>query len=219
MSVLKRIARLWGGGLLLPGLLTGCSTTGTSWWKIDNCATVPPGAQPAPVGTYVRRFNDVQAAKAEADDFVIYKFEWYQGGDELGPYGRYHINEIIKRLPFVPFPVMIQAHSVDAELNEARRCHIVNILRLSGVPEAEQRVVIGFPEAEGLYGEEAELAYLRMLQGQQALGGFGGAFSPFGASFNAFSPFGGFGGFGPFGGLGTTGTFGSFGLFGGPYGY
>src|SRR5262245_62164584 len=97
-------------GLLLPGLLSGCATTGYHSCCVDNCATVPPGAQPAPNGTYVRRFRDLEAAKAEADDFVIYKHEWFMGGKELGPYGTYHVNEIVKRLPFVPFPVMLQAH-------------------------------------------------------------------------------------------------------------
>lgn len=206
-------------GLLAPSLLPGCS-----WWNlcVDNCATVPPGAQPAPNGTYVRRVQEVQAAKAEADDFVVYKYEWYLGGCELGPFGKYHLNEMIKRLPFVPFPILIQAHTLDGQLNEQRRCHIVQALALNGIPDAEQRVVIGFPEAEGLYGDEAPRIYAQMITEQTGFnllqGGFGNNnfFSNFGFGNAGFG--GGFGG--GYGGLGGYGGFGNYGGYGGyPGGY
>jgi hypothetical protein len=205
---------LAGAGLLLPAVIAGCQHL--SPCCIDNCATVPKGAQPAPNGTYVHRVQEIQAAKAEADDFVIYKYEWCMGGSELGPFGKYHLNEMIKRLPFVPFPILIQAHTLDGELNEARRCYIVRALQLNGIPDAEQRVLLGFPEAEGLYGDEAERIYLQMLTPGGGLGfgvgGFGGGFGSFG--FGGFGgPFGGFGGLGfgasPFFGGGGIGTFGT----------
>ena len=103
----KRRKRGWlaRASLILPGLLAGCCH---SPWCVDNCSTIPPGALPAPPGTYINRFRDVQAAKAEADDFTVYKHEWYMNGKELGPYGRWHLNEMLKRLPGVPFPVVIE---------------------------------------------------------------------------------------------------------------
>jgi hypothetical protein len=114
----------------------------------------------------------MQIDKAEADDFVIYKHEWYMGGKELGPYGRYHIQLIARRIPSVPFPVMIQV-TEDASLNEARRKAVVRMLQDAGVADAEQRVVLGYPEAEGLYGEEAEQAFQRMIQLNQSPFGLG----------------------------------------------
>ncbi|MCS6977851.1 MAG: hypothetical protein NZM31_12715 [Gemmatales bacterium] len=188
-------------GLLAPSLMSGCATT---WHDccVDNCATIPPGAQPAPNGTYVQRFRDVQAAKAEADDFVIYKYEWSYGTAELGPFGQYHVNEMVKRLPFVPFPVLIQAHTTDGELNQRRREYVVRLLEMNGIADAEQRVVLGFPEAEGLYGEEAPRIYGMMLMPQTGMfGGLGG----FGL--------GGWGGFGGLGGFGFPGWGGGFGGF------
>jgi hypothetical protein len=207
-------------GMTAPLFITGCASTG-NWWNIDNCATIPPGAQPAPLGTYVHRFQDVQAAKAEADDFVIYKYEWRPNSPVLSPFGMYHINEIIKRLPFVPFPVMIQVNEVDGQLNEARRCAIVQALTMNGIPDAETRVILGFPEAEGLFGEEAENLYPQLISdfnpffgaglGGNGLfgGGFGGGIgSPFGA-FNGNAGIGGlgvnYGGFGGFRGFAAPG--------------
>lgn len=229
---MKRSLRttLWKAGLLLPPLFSGCSSLGTGACCVDNCANVPPGAQPAPNGTYVRRFRDAEAAKAEMDDFVIYKYEWTmvdpesERRNQLGPFGTYHINEIVKRLPFVPFPVMIQAHKIDGDLNEERRQYIVNILRLNGVPDAETRVVVGFPEAEGLYGDEAERIYLQMIAGQDSSGRRGNAIgSPFASPFNQLAPLGtasslggfGGGGFNPYAGVGGL----SVGRPGGVFGY
>lgn len=182
--------------------------------RVDNCSTIPPGAIPAPVGTYLHKFIDLQAAKAEADDFVIYNYEWYLGGRDLGPFGRYHLNEIARRLPSVPFPVVVEP-SLDYELNEARRQVIVDYLAQYGVPNPQDRVIIAFPQAGGLYGEEAEIrSYLFLLTsyGYGTLGGFGGLG---GFGFGGL----GFGGFGRFGLLGGLGGFGARGrLFGGALG-
>lgn len=175
--------------LVAPALLAGCMMDGSNWVHIDNAADIPRGALPAPSGTYVNQIVNVQAMKAEADDFVVYKHEWYMGGTELGPYGRYHINLMVQRLATVPFPVMLQADA-DSAVNEARRQMLIYYLSLAGMPDAEHRVVVGFPEAEGLYGEEAERIYPQMIQGRQ-LGG-SGAQTEFGPFNNRTNPFGGF---------------------------
>src|SRR5262245_15029117 len=41
-----------------------------------SCPTLPHGSMPMPVGTYLHQWNGAMAARAEADDFVIYKHEW-----------------------------------------------------------------------------------------------------------------------------------------------
>jgi hypothetical protein len=199
----KQSKRAWlaRAGLMLPGLLAGCHHH-DKWWCVDNCATIPPGAIPAPCGTYVRRAHDIQSAKAEADDFTIYKHEWLLAGKELGPYGRYHLNELVRRLPGVPFPVVIQP-TPDGELNEARRKLIVHYLDLYGIPDAEQRVLVAFPQAEGLYGEEAERVYQQILEGGQNIG-FGGLFGGGLGGLGGGGFGGGFGGgIGGFSGAGT----------------
>lgn len=163
----------------------------------DPSADVPKGAQPQPLGSHVREFERRQTDKAEADDFVIYNSEWIEGGDRLGPFGMTHLSMITRRLPFVRFPVVI-AVDPNPRLNEARRQIIVGVLTEIGIPDAANKVVLGFGEAEGLNGAEAPLAAQALLYA--GLGGFGGGY-------------GGGGGFGNFGGgsFGGTGSYG-FGL-------
>jgi hypothetical protein len=181
------VARPARAGLLLLGLLSGCYP-----WQ-----TVIDGQTPPVAGTLTRQLLDSQAAKAEADDFVIYKYEWLKDGPLPGPFGSYHLNEIAKRLPTVPFPVVIEP-TIDGKLNEARRQFVVEYLARHGMADADHRVVISFPAAEGLYAEcEGERTFNLMLLPQAyrlrffGLGGYG---------------YGGFGGFG-FGGGSVYGGF------------
>jgi hypothetical protein len=164
-----------------PLLLSGCTSCG-SWFGVDNCAVHPLGSMPSPVGTHARRIFDTQAAKAEADDFVIYRHEWANAGKELNGYGRYHLQQIAQRLPSVPFPVLIQIDK-DQQLNEARRQVVVQFLVQAGITDAEVRVLVGFPEAEGLNGEEAERMYQQSIwsgYGNQGYGMQQGVGGPFG---------------------------------------
>ncbi len=138
-------------------------------------ALVLPQSRRAPAaspGHAVRQWQAAQAEAADIDHFVIYRHEWLQGGTTLGPYGRYHLQEINKRLRHVPYPVLIQVDP-DEHLNVARRLGVVSFLLEQGVSDAEQRVVVGFPQAEGLYADEAARIFLQGYQGSGA-GGFGG---------------------------------------------
>src|SRR5437016_2596438 len=132
---MTRKLRWLGGWVVGAGLASsGAALAGCPWlggFGIDKCAAIPKGAQPAPVGTYVNRFIHVQDTKAEMDDFVIYKHMWYRGGRELGPLGRYQLDLITRRLPGVPFPVVIETSKND-ELDEARREIIINLLTARG---------------------------------------------------------------------------------------
>jgi hypothetical protein len=167
--------RAAGAGALLLGLVTGCCH--------DKCCCCDDVLIPPPAGTYTQAIFDAQARKAEADDFVVYKNEWFNAGTKLGPYGEYHLNQIAKRLPTVPFPVVLQPEA-DSGLNQARLEVLITCLANKGIVDPEQRVIIAYPEAEGLFGEcEAESAFLRMLHpprygtlfGGGLYGGFYGA--------------------------------------------
>src|SRR5579875_1154886 len=176
---------------------------GTCWPRIDNCATIRRGAIPQPDGWFLHKWQDAQAAKAEADDFVIYKHEWFKGGTQLGPYGNYHLLQILRRLPTVPFPVLLEVETQDPARNEMRRAVIISYLAQAGIPDPQSRVLLGIPEAGGLYGDEAPRIYQMMLIRQNpfmmmfGMGGFGG-------------------GFGGFGGLNTVPGGGTYSGFGGP---
>ena len=166
---------------------------------IDNCADIPPGAIPAPVGTYTNTIIKRQIEKGDADEYVVYYNEWLDGEKVLGPFGRDHLTRMIARLPDVPFPVMMQPEPDKPELNRDRHAALVEALVNAGIADAPNRVVVGRPWGEGLFGEEGERIYPRLLQG-----GFGGNFN------------GGFGG-GGFGGGNFSGGFGG-GFGGGGFG-
>src|SRR5262245_23584291 len=170
------------GRLGLRGRLACCGHA----CRIDNCATIPPGAQPAPIGTYVNRWIHLQETKAEMDDFVIYKHMWFRGGRELGPMGRYQLDLMTQRLAQVPFPVVIET-SLNDEIDADRRDIIIALLKSRGFTDPT-RVIVAFPIAEGLYGDEADRIYQGYIRG-------------FAGGLNQGVPFG-------FGGVGFGGGFG-----------
>jgi hypothetical protein len=207
-------AWILGAGLALPGAAQagdGCCGCGRPWFHIDNCATVPPGAQPVLAGTYIDNFIRIQEGKAEQDDFVIYRHMWFKGGNELGPLGRYQLDLITKRLEKDPFPIVIETSKNDA-VDEARREVIVTQLAARGFTDPT-RVIVAFPIAEGLYGDEAPIIYINMITMRRSYGGgFGNDF------YGGFGGYGGLGGFGGFGGFGGLGGFGLGGLGRGGFG-
>lgn len=169
---------------------------------VDNCATIPPGAMPPPNGSHVREWNGRMAAAAAADRFVIYLYEWCPCSQELSPGGRRHLSALTLHLPEVPFPVVVQP-SGDGVLDQVRRQMVVHCLLEHGIADADARVLLLPPAAEGLYGTEARRIYQEFQAEQRGsqVGGFGTATG--GAGFtNGFGGVGGFGGLGNFGGFG-----------------
>jgi hypothetical protein len=135
---------------------------------------------PAPLGTYVNGWNGAMAAAASEDQFVIYTQEWFSDGIHLGPYGRYHLQRIIKSLSSGPSPVVIQPCQ-DESLDRARQTFIVNQLLAAGIRDATERVIIAYPRAEGLYGDQAARIFLIYNSGGRGTtggnvggGGYGG---------------------------------------------
>jgi hypothetical protein len=147
-------------GLVLPTVLAGCMNHHDG--LVDKCATIPPGAIPQPIGTHVNEVITRQVAKAEMDQFAIYLYEWAGDSANLGPFGSRHIEHLAARLPQVAFPVVIEP-DCDPGVNEARRLTVVAFLEQHGIANAAQIVHLGYPQAEGLYGDEAERVYRQML--------------------------------------------------------
>jgi hypothetical protein len=151
----------------------------TSGWKvpdlldIDKYSTIPPGAMPYPNGTYVHEWEQRMSAEARSDRYVIYLYEWYMGGPTLGPYGRQHLERIARHLPDVPGPVVVQPCG-DEALNQVHRQTVVQCLLEHGIGDAEERAILAFPRAEGLYGFEAQRVFQFLQSGSTTGGGFGG---------------------------------------------
>ncbi|HUG90894.1 MAG TPA: hypothetical protein VML55_08680 [Planctomycetaceae bacterium] len=160
------------------------------------CPDIPRGAIPPAVGTHVANWQATQAHLAEADDFVVYQYEWAGETAALGPFGTRHLDGLAARLPGEPGPVVVEPSGA-SELDQARRAKLVEELAARGALGADALVVIGWPAAEGLHGQEAERLNRGYLQsGSRTGGGFGGG-APGGGS-----TFGGTGGFGTGGGGG-----------------
>src|SRR5258708_2562491 len=68
-----------------------------------------PVPMPAPLGTYMNGWRDAQAIAAEADQFVIYRQEWYLDGVKPGPYGGCQPAPIKQRPSRPPLPVLSAA--------------------------------------------------------------------------------------------------------------
>jgi hypothetical protein len=194
--------RLLCAGTLALGLVSGCYPWDSE--VVNGDASTSPVMMPEPNGSFVHKIQDVQVGKAQASNFVIFLDEWYKGGSVLGPYGAYHVNRIALKLPEAPYPVVIQP-SPDGAVNEARREHIVAALAKCGVTEPEHRVIVAYPDAEGLYGEEAPRIYCELLRPHNGLNG----------AYGAYGAYGGYGGYGGYSGLSA---FGRPGFFPGAYG-
>jgi hypothetical protein len=183
----------WPGMLLLLGvaaLSAGCHQPGSEYvWPTDRCADIPCGAIPQPAGIYSCQWQTAQKLRAEQDKFVVYQYEWFQGGDHLGPEGRRHVEAIAQRLDSVPFPVIVEK-SDDSKLNETRRQSVIATLSSLGAPDPERRVILGYSEAEGLEGTEA----VRLGNRSPASPGItpgGGGYGPTSSGFGAGTTFGG----------------------------
>jgi uncharacterized membrane protein YgcG len=167
--------------LLLCGflpMLSGCA----AWERRHACEyDIPPGALPAPLGTTSRQIQADQIGRAGLDDFVIYNHEWFHAGDHLGPAGRRHLETLKQRVSESGVKIVIEPQAELTgedqfrELNETRRQLVVDALAQAGIANSDSLVVIGYPDAEGLDGNLAPLAYRRQFQmGSSGSGGGGG---------------------------------------------
>ncbi|MGF1582517.1 MAG: hypothetical protein ACFCD0_24600 [Gemmataceae bacterium] len=206
------------GGLRNGKLRTAISTRRNGYFPhVDHCSEIRPGALPAPPGYYMKAHRAAAASEADQDDFVIYTYEWVDESLDLGPFGQRHIAQIARAIKHgATWPVIVAPFQECPKLTEPRRAKVVQLLANMGIPDANTRVRVAYPLAEGLYGDEAEFTYPRMISPQNGfgngLGGFGNGFGGFGGGLGGFGS--GFGGFG--GGLGGFG--GGLGGFGGGFG-
>lgn len=188
--------------VLAMALTLGTLPAWTPAWAKDH----PPALPVEPLGAASYRIFGAQVAAARQDHFVFYECEWKANSAKLGPAGEAHLQKVAMVLGRTAYPVIIEAHP-QAALNLQRRAVIVASLLAAGIADAERRVVVGRPWAEGLYGEEAVPLYPQMLTSRYNQGGAGGA-GMMGRNFGLGGfGLGGFGG-GGFGGAGFGRGFG-----------
>jgi hypothetical protein len=132
-----------------------------------SCNDIVPGAIPQPNGTHACQWVHAEKARADQDKFVIYHYEWSADATKLTPAGQEHVDTIAHALSQVPCPVVIEP-SPDRHLDESRRAAVIEALANDGSAVSPDRVVLGRPEAEGRYGDEAPGIAGRMFATQSA---------------------------------------------------
>jgi outer membrane murein-binding lipoprotein Lpp len=168
-------------------LLAGCA--GTNPARIDYDAARVPA-----LGQMSDALWQDQEVSAEAAKFVVYHHEFLRGSARLNTAGEDHVKQIAVGMQAgTPFPVVVERsmHSagpgtyqypinVNPTLDNERRLVIVSALRLMGIEDADQRVVVAPAFSEAATSQEAESSYLRGLQSGYNNSGFGGGFGGFG---------------------------------------
>lgn len=185
----------------------GCSCLEELKTTIHAHATTPDC-----LGGAMHRILGAQVERGRADHFVIYDNEWLGDSATPGPFGRGHLERIAKRVGETSYPVVVVPTGNPA-IDAPRRRVVVTRLALAGLTDADQRVVLGYSEAEGLYGEEAVMLYPLMLSARFRGAGFGrgiGGLGGFGGGLGGGFGLGGLGGGFGLGGLGL-GAYGAFG--------
>ena len=189
------------------GTSNDCSPGGYVPGHDENCVV------PRPLGSSVRAHFDMQIQGAAGSDFVISQHEWYQGGESLGPDGRRHVAELAQRMQTEQHPIVLEPAEPDLKVSpnietaiqmarardQNRRMAVIQQLAASGSIGVDSRVIVAYPQAEGLRGDESIRVFQSLSRGGGNFGGGGG-------NGNGGGGFGGGGG-GGFGG-GSGGGFG-----------
>lgn len=95
---------------------------------------MPPYDRPFPLGHVSDAFWETQQTNAEAADFILYDYEFVGNSATLNPMGRDHMTQIARRLPHVPFPIVIEMSEKTndpeenrelIQIDETRRANVV----------------------------------------------------------------------------------------------
>jgi hypothetical protein len=162
--------------LVLSGLLAILSGCQSGHGDRHRCDVYPPGAVPAPAGTHHRQWQAEQTARADRDYFVFYQYEWLDESDQLGPFGQRHLRRLCDRLQqgqLDPATPMMVEPSGDERLDESRVTALKGRLIQFDPAWSEQVVIVGWSDAEPLYGFEAP----RVLSGFSGGGQIGNGLS------------------------------------------
>ena len=149
-------------------LVSGCASRG-GILGVDCCADIPAGAIPAPAGSKVCNWQNVQVAGAYADQSVLYRSDFVGDTAELSLGAIQRMSRLANagyagNLPWVIEP------SDASELDQARVQTVINQLTQLGASPAD--VSISVPAAIGLSGPQAEQLGVGIGRNRNAGSGF-----------------------------------------------
>lgn len=182
--------------------LTGCCCDRCGNWSwFHTCADFPCGAIAQPLGSYTCSWQKSQAELANQENLVFFRREWVGDSLELSQGGKRHLGEVLPAVVEAG-QVLIVEETENSDLDNRRREHLVMVLAKMEVQEPDQRVVIGYPIGEGMYGFNAP-AIRSGIQGGRGTSGsrYGGQNSGFGGFGGGYTSGGVGAGFGGYGGI------------------
>lgn len=94
---------------------------------------MPPYDRPFPLGHVSDAFWETQQTNAEAADFIMYDYEFVGTSATLNPMGREHMTQIARRLPHVPFPIVIEMSEKTNDPEENRELMQIDETRRANV--------------------------------------------------------------------------------------
>ena len=97
---------------------------------------------------------------------MIYQYEWSADVTKLTPSGQGHVAQIAPDVVSGALSGRDRALSPTVVLDESRRMAVLEALASCGNPVTPDRVILGRPEAEGMYGQEAPGIAGRMFSNQ-----------------------------------------------------
>jgi hypothetical protein len=127
-----------------------------------------------PFGSCNLQATQTMIANGLRDQMVLYEYDFGFGDDTgtLKDRGVVQLEKMIKRIPIVGCPVVIQS-SGNAQLDAERQLHVLDTLAKLGMELEPEMVVVGRPGVRGLNGEEAQYIYWNLLEQTRLRGNVG----------------------------------------------
>lgn len=144
-----------------------------AWWAIKKADLqethwgYPEEFEERPFGTSLSAHLRTHVANGMAARMVLYQYDFHQGVDDafrLNAHGRRRLDEITRMLQCDVWPVVIEPSDEGHQLDCARRDHVLKLLSECIGTVLEEWVVVAYPEASGLEGEEAVIIYANLLR-------------------------------------------------------
>ena len=110
----------------------GCPWADNGWNKRAK-PMMPKVDRPFPLGQVSDAFNAAQETNAEANDFILFDYEFVGETAVLNPKGRDHMTQIAVRLPMTPFPVVVEQTEKTNDPEENQRLYEIDELRRANV--------------------------------------------------------------------------------------
>lgn len=117
-----------------------------------------------PLGYSLYATMSSQVGKANLHTFTLYRSDFHDGTNQLTPSGSWRLSHLVSRLPAWNGPLVVEWTPEQPELAAVRRDTVLNLLRGSSIPLADNRIVVGPSPYTGILGTDAANNYNLLIQ-------------------------------------------------------